>query len=107
MQIPKDLKDEIWKYCFSNDITDVEGFMLKIFRQGFTSEKYGSTPFKAETKEVIKEVIKEIEVVKEVYISNDEELERMTSELNDLRIENANLKKIKSTTNKDFYGEDN
>ena len=46
MEIPKNLKDEIWEYCRLNDITDLNAFMLKSLQQGFNIEKYGTTPFK-------------------------------------------------------------
>lgn len=95
MEIPKNLKDEIWKYCFSNDITDIDGFMLKLLRQGFTTEKFGSTPFKQEEKikevEKIVEVVKEVEVIKEVPITNDEEIKKLADKLNNVEVENAEL----------------
>lgn len=101
MEIPKDLKDEIKKYCRLNDITDLNAFMVKMLRQGYNSEKYGPTPFLPNQKqpeiiekEVIREVevIKEIEkiveipvekiveVVKEVYVSNDEIVKNLLDE---------------------------
>jgi len=90
MELPKDLKDEIWEYCRLNDITNVDEFIVKMIKSGFTSDKYGSTPWekpaeikevekiveviKEVEKEVIKEVIKEVEVVveKEVFVTDDE-----------------------------------
>lgn len=95
MEIPKNLKDEIWKYCFSNDITDIDNFTLKLIRQGFTSEKYGSTPFKQQ--EVIKEVekivevVKEVEVIKEVLITDDNELKKLSEKASELESENKRL----------------
>jgi hypothetical protein len=101
MEMPKDLKDEIKKYCRLNDITDLNAFMVKMLRQGYNSEKYGPTPFLPNQKqpeiiekEVIREVevIKEIEkiveipvekiveVVKEVYVSNDEIVKNLLDE---------------------------
>lgn len=44
MEVPKELKDEIWEYCRMNDITDVEGFMLEMLKTGFNIEKYGTQP---------------------------------------------------------------
>lgn len=40
----KTLKDEIDGYCKANKIDDVEKFIDKLVRQGFTIEKYGMTP---------------------------------------------------------------
>jgi hypothetical protein len=44
MEIPKQLKDDIWDYCRANDITDIEGFTIKMVKDGFTVEKYGYKP---------------------------------------------------------------
>jgi DNA repair exonuclease SbcCD ATPase subunit len=71
MEIPKNLKDEIWEYCRLNDITDLNAFMLKSLQQGFNIEKYGPTPFTVGGKEpevIEKEVEKIVEVIKEVPV---------------------------------------
>jgi len=77
MKIPKKLKDEIWEYCRLNDITDIDAFILKSTQQGFNIEKYGTTPFKIGGKEpevIEKEVVKvitattEVEIIKEVPV---------------------------------------
>jgi hypothetical protein len=79
MEIPKDLKDEVWEYCRLNDITDLNAFIIRMLRQGYSTEKYGPTPFKIggnSEKEVIVEkrvevpveVIKEVEKIVEVPI---------------------------------------
>jgi len=71
MEIPKNINDDIWNYCRLNNITDINGFMLKMLMQGFNIEKYGSTPTKITPPEIIeKEVIKyvEKEVIKEVPV---------------------------------------
>lgn len=68
MEIPKQLKDEIWEYCRLNDITDINGFMIKSLQQGFNIDKYGTTPFKPQTIEKEIEVIKEVEKVVEVPV---------------------------------------
>jgi len=41
MELPKDLKDKIWNYCRLNDITDLNGFMVKTLKKGFDIEVYG------------------------------------------------------------------
>lgn len=80
MELPKDLKDEIWEYCRLNDITDLNAFMVRMLKQGYNTEKYGATPFKIGQKEteivekiIEKEVIKEIpiEVIKEIIIEKE------------------------------------
>jgi chromosome segregation ATPase len=71
MEIPKQLKDEIWEYCRLNDITDLNAFMLKCLQSGYNIEKYGPTPFNMKTKEpqvIEKEVIKEVEIIKEIPV---------------------------------------
>ena len=65
MEIPKKLKDEIWEYCRMNDIPNIDEFIIKMVRQGYTVEKFGATPLG--TGEV-KEVEKIVEVVKEVPV---------------------------------------
>jgi hypothetical protein len=100
MEIPKKLKDEIWEYCRVNDISNIEDFIIKMIRQGYTVEKFGSTPFgSGEVKEVEKvvevvkevtvekivEVLKEIPVEKiiekEIYITDDEQVEELTAKI--------------------------
>jgi len=77
MEIPKNLKDEIWEYCRLNDISNIDEFIVKMVRQGYTVEKFGATPLgKTEVKEVEKivEVIREVPVEKiiekEVFITD-------------------------------------
>jgi hypothetical protein len=88
MEIPKDLKDEIWEYCKVNDIPNIVEFNIKLIRQGFTAEKYGSTPFK--TKEIVKEVevevIKEVMVEKEVYVTDDEANTKLTDQIKEIQL---------------------
>lgn len=94
MELPKDIKDEIWQYCMANDITDINGFILTLVKSGFTIEKYGYDPNgnKPETKvvekevvkEVIKEVVKEVPVEKIVKVSDDSEINKLLTEINEL-----------------------
>lgn len=81
MEIPKKLKDEIWEYCRLNDIPNIDEFIIKMVRQGYTVEKFGSTPMERKEVievekiievpvEVVKEVIVEKEVTKIEYISD-------------------------------------
>jgi chromosome segregation ATPase len=80
MEIPKNLKDEIWEYCRLNDITDLNAFMLKSLQQGFNIEKYGPTPFTVGDKEpeiIEKEIEKIVEVVKEVPVEVIKEIEKI------------------------------
>ena len=67
---------QIQTYCNENNITDIDDFIFRCFKQGFDINRYG---FLGKTQEVIeKEIIIEkevpIEVVKEiekiVYITN-------------------------------------
>ena len=81
MELPKEIKDEIWNFCRTNNIPSVDNFIIKMVKQGFTSEKYGSTPWdkpaeiveKIIEKVVEKEVIKEVpvEVIKEVVVEKE------------------------------------
>lgn len=115
MEIPKQLKDEIWEYCRLNDITDLNAFMLKCLQSGYNIEKYGPTPFNMKTKEpqvIEKEVIKEVEIIKEVpveklvevevikevekiiekevFVTDDEVVNKLQQELDDYKATNKN-----------------
>lgn len=98
MEIPKNLKDEIWDYCRVNNIPNIEEFTTNMIKQGFTVEKYGATPVVKEKiveKEVEKivevpvekivEKIVEVPVEKEVYITNDTETKKLTNEIDRLQ----------------------
>ena len=41
MELPKDLKYKVWNYCILNDITDVNGFIIKTIKKGLDVEVYG------------------------------------------------------------------
>jgi len=63
------LDDEFLQYCKINNIDDIEKLAKETFNRGFAIVKYGETPFgKPHTKEVIKEVEKIVEVIKEVEV---------------------------------------
>lgn len=63
------LDKEFIQYCELNNIDDVEKLAKDTFNRGFTILKYGETPFgKQQTKEIVKEVIKEVEIIKEVPV---------------------------------------
>ena len=100
MEIPKNIMNQIWEYCRLNNITDIEDFTIKMVKQGFSVEKYGSTPIgSVSVKEVEKivEVVKEIpvekivEVIKEVpiekivekeiYITDDQQINEMSEKM--------------------------
>jgi hypothetical protein len=99
-QLPEKLRVEIIEYCRLNEIQDVDSFIIKMIRQSFTTEKYGSVPniFKDEIKkETVPEVeVKEEKPIVEENIKNDYEL-------------NLNLKKetkpIQKSNIDDIYGE--
>ena len=100
MEIPKNLKDEIWEYCRLNDISNIDEFIVKMIRQGYTIEKFGSTPLGGnEVKEIEKivEVIREVPVEKiiekEIFITDDIQITELTNKLTQLEEE----KKIFST----------
>jgi predicted RNase H-like nuclease (RuvC/YqgF family) len=80
MEIPKKIKDSIWDYCKLNDISNIDDFIIKMINQGFSIEKYGSTPFSdVLEKEIVEKVVevpievkiieyKDREVIKEVPV---------------------------------------
>jgi len=106
MEIPKDIKDDIWNYCRANDITNIDEFTLKLIKQGLTAEKYGSTPIPPIKETIVEkivevpvdkivEVIKEVQVEKEVYITDDKQTKELTKKMKKLQDEsNSSKKKI-------------
>ena len=102
MELPTKLKNEIKSYCKLNNIGDVDGFIINMVKQGLTIEKYGSTPGNIEPQviekevikevEVIKEIIKEVpvdrivekEIIKEVLITDNEHIGELTEKINNL-----------------------
>ena len=109
MEIPKDIKDEVWDYCRVNNITNVDQFILNCMKQGFAVEKYGTSPIVPQVieKEVEKIVEKIVEVpvekiveriievpfekIVEKIITNDSEVQELLVKLggleNELKIE--------------------
>lgn len=123
MELPKELKDEIWDYCRANNITAVDDFTLKLIKQGFTVEKYGATPI---TKTVEKIVEKIVEVPVEKIVEKLVEVPvqmidtEMSQQLKDRVLENEKLKselllalndseslrkELEEKNKKDIYGE--
>ena len=94
MEVPKKLKDEIWEYCRLNDISNIDEFIIKMIRQGYSVEKFGATPLGAtEVKEVekivevIREVLVEKIIEKEVFITDDIQITELTNKLTQLEEE--------------------
>lgn len=82
MEIPKDLKDEIWDFCRVNNITNIEKYMVGLLKSGFLMDKWGAPNL---PKEKIEVQIEEEEV----------------------KVENLNKEKpkVNNKNNKDLYGE--
>ena len=62
MEIPKELKNEIWNYCMVNDITNIDDFILSLIKQGFTIHKYGmldAKPIQKKEEPIVEEVVSE------------------------------------------------
>lgn len=66
MELPQDIKDEIWNYCRLNNITNMDQFIINMLKQGFNVEKYGTSPIMPQVIE--KEIEKIIEKVVEVPV---------------------------------------
>lgn len=118
MNLPKQINDEIWDYCRNNSVTNIDEFVIKLVRQGFTVEKFGATP---QINEKIVEKIVEVQVEKIVEVPMvDTEIgktlkekiliiERLENEVKELLDASAQLKKEleieKKKNKKDIYGE--
>ena len=61
MTLSPELELEIVNYCTANNIKDIDAFKIKMLKQGFTIEKYGSIPFQSKEKKVVEEK-KDVEV---------------------------------------------
>lgn len=105
MEIPKKINDEIWDYCRANSISNIDNFMLKLLQQGFTVEKYGSTPMKSKIIEKIVEI--PVEKIVEVPINVDNSVlnEKYNLLLKDYESLKNELDILKKNNKKDIYGE--
>ena len=112
--IEQSVVDKITDYCKLNEIEDIKPFITKLIETGLNVEKYGSTPFakvkpkikevevikeieveKEVIKEVPVEIIKEVEVEKKVYVTNDDEVNKLALNITKLNEELSVCKKIK------------
>lgn len=113
MTLPEQIKNDIWEYCRVNSITNIDEFTLKMVKQGFTIEKFGSTPINKQEPTIVEKIVEKIVEV-EKLITDDIEIKKLTDRITELeslltieKQNNEELKKtIESTKNKkDIYGE--
>lgn len=113
MTLPTSLNNDIWEYCRANAITNIDEFIIKLVKQGFTIEKFGATPQPNE-KIVEKIVERTIEVpvpmidteISEKLKEHIELVETLRKELSDALLNNAELnKELSKKNNRDIYGE--
>jgi hypothetical protein len=111
MEIPKQLKDDIWDYCRANNITNIDEFTVKLIRQGFTAEKYGSTPV-VPKKEIPtpKAPIEEIELINLEIPENIKKHNAIVKKVKnkveaEIKENNKKMAEIAQQTKKDLYGE--
>jgi hypothetical protein len=97
MEVSKELNDEIWNYCRANNITNIDEFMVKCLKQGFTAEKFGATPtirekivekevekiVEVEVEKIVEKIV-EVPVEKQVFITDDKEMQKLTKEIEKL-----------------------
>lgn len=106
MEIPKDIELDIKSHCELNNISNINDFILKLLKQGYTMEKYGATPQTiekiVETEKIIEKVVEvpvdriievpiERVVEKNVYISDDTKVNELTDSLSLIEQERDNL----------------
>jgi len=96
INISDELKKEIQEYCHVNNITNIDDFILKMLKQGFTIEKFGSTPMTKIQEKIIEKIV-EVPIEKSVYITDNTEILALTEKINLLE---TNLKEelIKNNT---------
>lgn len=76
MKLSENQLNDVQLYCKTNDIPDVNKFILKCFTEGFNIQKYGLLGDNTSVKEIIVEkkvevpveIIKEVEKIKEIPI---------------------------------------
>jgi len=98
MEIPKELKNDIWDYCRNNNITNIDEFSLKLLKQGFTIEKFGATPIQKtiEVEKIVEKIIeKPVEkivevpvekiVEKEVVVTDNSQIKELADKINELQ----------------------
>ena len=106
MEIPKKVKDEIWEYCRINDISNIDDFTLKMINQGFTVEKYGAAPTAKEriVEKIVEKIVEvpidkivekiiEVPVNKEVYITDNSEIQKLAEQISKLESDRDFYKK--------------
>lgn len=102
INIPKQLMDEVWDYCRLNNIPNIEEFIVKMVRQGFTVEKYGATPVTKTVEKIVEKIIEvPVEKIVEKIIEVPVEMEddELSKNYEKLLFENGELKnKIDSLT---------
>jgi hypothetical protein len=108
MEIPKELKNEIWDYCRTNDVLNINDFILKCVKQGFTIEKFGATPNSQIIEKIVEKII-EVPVEKEVFITDDKTVLKLNNKVNLLENKILDLTKEleaeKQRNKRDIYGE--
>lgn len=109
MEIPKELKDEIWNYCKVNDITNIDGFIIKLLSQGFTAEKYGAAPsiFNKLAPKIPVEEIKPITLeVPETIKKHAATVKTVKDKIEaEVKINNKEISARDQKNKKDIYGE--
>jgi len=106
MELPNNLETEILAYCKVNNITNIDEFKIKLFKQGFTSEKFGSTPI-VKTNAVVEKIV-EVPIEKIIYVSDDNQVKELSDEILRLTTELEETKKLlteKRDNKRDLYDE--
>lgn len=93
--VPKKIFDDVEKYCKLNKIEDINDFMFKCFKKGFDIEKYGLLGEDGELKVIEKEVIKEVivekkvpfEVVREIEVIKEIPVEKVVEIIKEIPVE--------------------
>ena len=101
INLPKQLMDDILDYCRLNNIPNIDDFIIKMVRQGFTVEKYGATPVTKTVEKIVEKIVevpveKIVEKIVEVPVEmEDDELknsyEKLLFENGELRSKIDNL----------------
>jgi len=107
----KTIYSQIQTYCNENNISDIDDFIFRCFKQGFDINRYG---FLGKTQDIIeKEIIVEkeievpVEVIKEVekivYITNTENEKNLTERITKLDEESKKFSTKTQEMEKNFH----
>lgn len=105
MEIPSKIQKEIKDFCKTNNIEDIDKFLLKILRDGFNIAKYGNGPTNIVIQPKKEEII--IEPISLEIPKNIEEMIENNAKLSDKVLDLIKVpKEVIENKKRNLYDED-